>query len=102
MGNVVSLSDYKKRNKSKKRKSTLSYIAKKVLTRVSVLAVAVGGLSLIVHYDLVSKIPIFALVGMILVLVAMTMLVPLPLWWELKKGKQREKWYGDDFKNGIL
>lgn len=84
------------------KQSTLPFLLKTIMIRIQVLCVSIGGLILIMHFDMVDQSPLYVPLGMIAVLVTMTMLVPLPYWWELEAGQEREKWYGDDFKDGWL
>lgn len=87
---------------NKFKKVTFPFLAKMIMIRIQVLCVSVGGLILIMHFDLIEQSKLYVPIGLISLLVTMAMLVPLPHWWELEPGKQRERWYDDDFKDGWL
>lgn len=84
-----------------KRKALFNWFLKTFLIRVQVLCVSVGGLWLIFGLDMIDKSIMYVPMGLILLCITMAMLVPIPHWWELEAGKEREKWYGDDFKDGL-
>ena len=83
---------------NKFKKVTLPFLAKVIMIRIQVLCVSVGGLILIMHFNLIEQSIGYMPLGMIAILVTMAMLVPIPHWWELEAGPQRERWYGDEFK----
>lgn len=84
------------------KQTTLPFLLKLIMIRIQVLCISVGTLILIMHFNLIDKSIGYVPLGLISLLVTMAMLVPIPHWWELEAGKQRERWYGDDFQDGWL
>lgn len=88
--------------KNKKLKTKLEWLLKTTLIRIQVLCVSLGGLILIMHFNLTDNNIMYIPLGLIGVIVTIAMITPYPFWWELEAGKDREKYYGDDFKDGLF
>ena len=103
--NVVSLKGAKKRKKQvsrkAKRQAFREMFVRIVKLRLKWLCVTVGTYLLITTFDLHDISSVFIPIGMVCILATLVLLVPYPLWWELEQGKERERFYDDEFKNGL-
>lgn len=94
-------------------KTRNKWFIKTVFNRLKVIAISTLTLFLLIKFDLANiqeatspmmyiTSGIFMVIGTISILAILTMILPYPHWFELKAGKDREKYHGDQFKDGIL
>lgn len=87
---------------NRKNKWILPLIGKIICYRIQWLCASVGGYILITHFNLIEVSMGYVPLGLICLVCAMLSLFPYPHWWELTQGSEREKFYGDEFEDGIF
>ena len=89
------------------------WFLKTAFNRLKVIGVSILALITIIKLNLVNfpeaNTPLlyigsglFMVIGTISILAILTMIMPYPHWWELKAGKERSKYHGDQFKDGFM